>query len=295
MPEGGECYSSALVKIAQKDFKAAKLLFRKRLYPQALFMFQQSLEKAAKALHLKLSFVGSEQDLIDKLGHEITRKTLEMSISRVQKIFSIMLMELEELKGVPKELREEFAQEVLAIVKDPYEKALARKGEMFKTLNEVAKRAFDAISKEFKKDVEVIAGVINYSIQFFGYLIGLLLKEIAEIVKAKIATPLSHEGLFESIKKQVYVHRFSLLANIYLVAMVMWHAPFEDNVGELRYRRLTVEDDSLLVQWSKRLMKEMEKAKVLKRLEELIEEKDAPEFKKLLDAMLDTARRAFVG
>jgi HEPN domain-containing protein len=43
-----------LVKIAQKDFEAAELLFEKKLYPQAIYTLQQSLQKASKAALLKL-------------------------------------------------------------------------------------------------------------------------------------------------------------------------------------------------------------------------------------------------
>jgi hypothetical protein len=52
---------SVLIEIAQKDFEAAKVLFEKSLYSQAIYMLQQSLEKAIKALLLKFSIVKSEK------------------------------------------------------------------------------------------------------------------------------------------------------------------------------------------------------------------------------------------
>jgi len=46
-----------LVKIAQRDFEAFDVLFEKKLYPHAIFMLQQSLEKAIKALLIKLDVI----------------------------------------------------------------------------------------------------------------------------------------------------------------------------------------------------------------------------------------------
>jgi len=51
------------IEIAKNDFEAAKILFREELYLQAIFMLQQSLEKAIKALLLKFGIVDSEKAL----------------------------------------------------------------------------------------------------------------------------------------------------------------------------------------------------------------------------------------
>jgi HEPN domain-containing protein len=55
-----------LIKIAQKDFEAAKLLFERRLYPQAIYMLQQSLEKAIKASLLKLDIIEPKRSLRER-------------------------------------------------------------------------------------------------------------------------------------------------------------------------------------------------------------------------------------
>jgi HEPN domain-containing protein len=39
-----------LLMIAKKDLQASRVLFDNRLYPQAIFFFQQSVEKANKSL-----------------------------------------------------------------------------------------------------------------------------------------------------------------------------------------------------------------------------------------------------
>jgi hypothetical protein len=45
---------SVLIEIAQKDFEVAELLFKEKLYSQAIYMLQQSLEKAIKVSLLRL-------------------------------------------------------------------------------------------------------------------------------------------------------------------------------------------------------------------------------------------------
>jgi HEPN domain-containing protein len=65
-----------LVKIAQKDFEAAELLFEKKPYPQAIYMLQQSPQKASKAALLKSGLVMSEDELKKEIRHDDAKKTL---------------------------------------------------------------------------------------------------------------------------------------------------------------------------------------------------------------------------
>ena len=46
--------SAELIKLASSDLEACEILLKHELYPQAIFMAQQSLEKAIKAILLKL-------------------------------------------------------------------------------------------------------------------------------------------------------------------------------------------------------------------------------------------------
>jgi hypothetical protein len=56
--------------IAKKDLRASKVLYEKRLYSQSIFQFQQSVEKAAKAVGLLLSLVRpTKEDLTQEVGH----------------------------------------------------------------------------------------------------------------------------------------------------------------------------------------------------------------------------------
>ncbi|MCC6019616.1 MAG: HEPN domain-containing protein, partial [Candidatus Verstraetearchaeota archaeon] len=67
-----ESIAIEFIDVALSDFGASKLLFDGGFYPQALFMLQQSLEKAAKAILLKLKLVDVE-GIGEKIGHSIKR------------------------------------------------------------------------------------------------------------------------------------------------------------------------------------------------------------------------------
>ncbi|MCD6371860.1 MAG: HEPN domain-containing protein, partial [Candidatus Aenigmarchaeota archaeon] len=58
-----------LLEIAKKDLESAKILYKNNLYPQAVFFFQQSVEKANKALGLMLKLV-KEDELKNYIRHK---------------------------------------------------------------------------------------------------------------------------------------------------------------------------------------------------------------------------------
>ncbi|MCK5476364.1 MAG: HEPN domain-containing protein [Candidatus Aenigmarchaeota archaeon] len=60
-----------LLGVAERDLKATKVLYEKKLYPQAIFYFQQSVEKANKSFGLMLNII-SEKDLL-KISHNPTK------------------------------------------------------------------------------------------------------------------------------------------------------------------------------------------------------------------------------
>lgn len=66
--------------VARRDFEAAKFLMEHGLYPQALFMLQQSLEKVAKAVLLALN-LASIDDLKREVRHEILTRGLRLLLS----------------------------------------------------------------------------------------------------------------------------------------------------------------------------------------------------------------------
>jgi HEPN domain len=56
--------------IGRADLRASKLLYGRKLHPQAIFYLQQSVEKSVKAVGLLLSLVGpTKEDLVRDVGH----------------------------------------------------------------------------------------------------------------------------------------------------------------------------------------------------------------------------------
>jgi len=68
--------SKNLLTIAKSDLKASRELFKKRFYPQTVFLFQQSLEKTIKSFAISSEYF-SKQEVIN-FGHDIIKfyKTL---------------------------------------------------------------------------------------------------------------------------------------------------------------------------------------------------------------------------
>jgi len=60
-----------LLNIAKDDLKSSELLYKNKLYPQALFYYQQSVEKANKAFAIALNIIKPE-DIYKKVGHNST-------------------------------------------------------------------------------------------------------------------------------------------------------------------------------------------------------------------------------
>jgi len=55
------------LRVAERDYEAAKCLLQSGFYPQGLFLLQQALEKGLKALLVALG--ADEKKLKKKLGH----------------------------------------------------------------------------------------------------------------------------------------------------------------------------------------------------------------------------------
>ena len=73
-------YSEELLKIAEKDMKASKLLYNHEFYPQSVFYLQQSSEKSIKVLGLLAGEI-TEND-VRSIGHK-GMKILEKSLLRL--------------------------------------------------------------------------------------------------------------------------------------------------------------------------------------------------------------------
>jgi HEPN domain-containing protein len=264
-----------LTRISQKDFEAAKLLFKEGLYPQALYLLQQSLEKAAKASLLKLGIIKSEKEVRKRLGHQVATKTVAMIVDELLKIvMRILVTQLSHLQVEAEEIRKELTWRIIKCFARSYEDFLKGKEELFKTVDEIKQRAFDQINSECEKRINDLmdkAAELSFSITFVP-------EEVAELLAMSFrGFELSEEQEDEVL---LYIHLATLLSLI-----LVWHIPFECNLGALRYRYLSVDERTFLVYWGRSIIEHMEKAEMLKRLEEFLEGKKTSKYIEMLDAI----------
>ena len=61
--------AKSFAKIAKNDLRGSWILYKRGLYPQAVFLFQQAVEKDLKAIGLLIGTVSTSDDLLKKVGH----------------------------------------------------------------------------------------------------------------------------------------------------------------------------------------------------------------------------------
>ena len=272
---------SVLIEIAQKDFEAAKVLFEKSLCSQAIYMLQQSLEKAIKALLLKFNIVKSEKELKKKIGHDVVKRVLDLSANKLSDGVREVQRMLLQFKDLPKELGDLrlLAQEVEEYARQLREEFLKEKGELFELMEKVKEKAFGPADENVIKRVnEVVDKAANLS--------QLLTLPRTEVVE-RFALTISKYGKF---LKSVEEYVDELLADIYLsdalALLMVCHIPFDPEIIlDLRYWRPKIEENALLVWWGKDVIKQLEKMEMLKRIEEFIKKKRTPEREEILEAI----------
>lgn len=134
-----------LLEIAEKDLEASDLLWKKGLYPQSVFYFQQSVEKLNKAFGLK-----SNKVTVDMLQNEIGHKPLNIHVSILKEqkksfenykkfVEEKILNETDFLKkkDVNKHLKEinNFISETKALKNDPIKYANLQKEDLQQNLD----------------------------------------------------------------------------------------------------------------------------------------------------------------
>jgi HEPN domain-containing protein len=267
-----------LIRISQRDFEAATALFERGLYSQAIFMLQQSLEKAVKAVLLKIGIVDPEE-VKKRIGHSVAKKTLEMLANELPKRIVMILATISKrMKGEFEEIRRELLLDIIEVAALSYEEFLREKDELFKAMNEMGRRALDLIDEELNKKINELIDKIAAS----AWPIVFLPKEVMEKTTEKL---LKYKEFLKLTEEQIN----ELSAYIYLTdisgLLIEWHIPFEYNIEKLRYKLINIDEDTVLVQWSKSLIEQIKKTDMLKRLEEFIEGKKSPEGEKILNAI----------
>jgi len=260
-----------LIRISQKDFEAATVLFEKGFYPQAIFMLQQSLEKAVKAMLLKIGIVEPEE-VKNKIKHSVAKKTLEMLADKLPKrIMEILATILKQPKSGFEEIRKELVWDIIEVAVPFYEDFLREKDELFKAMDEIGRKALCQINEELDEKIASSAWSMTS-----------LPEEIIEKIILKL---LRYKEFFKLSEEQIN----ELSAYVYLTItsslLMIWHIPFEPNIERLRYQLPSIGENTVLFQWSKGLIEHIKKTNMLKRLKEFIEGKKSLESEKILDAI----------
>jgi HEPN domain-containing protein len=141
------------IEIAKNDFEAAKILFREELYLQAIFMLQQSLEKAIKALLLKFGIVDSEEALKYEIGHNVVENTLQL-------IAEIICNGIKEIQKQYKDLRT-LLQRVEEYAKFACEQYIREKDYLFKQIENFKDKVFEPINEENKKIINMVVDSVS--------------------------------------------------------------------------------------------------------------------------------------
>jgi hypothetical protein len=246
---------------------------------KAIYMLQQSLEKAVKALLLKFDIAKSEEELKNKIWHDVVKGTLNLLADKLRDGLREFQRVLPQSKDLPEELRDLrlLAQEVEKYARQAREEFLKEKGELFELMKKVKERAFDPADESvIKRANEVVDKATSLS-----WLLTLPRMEVVE----RVALTISKYGEFLKFVEE-YMDEF--LAGIYLLdalaLLMVCHIPFDPEIiSDLRYRRSRIEENAFLIWWSKDVMKQLDGTKMLKRIEEFIKKKRTPECKEILE------------
>ena len=253
-------------------------------------MLQQSLEKSAKAICLKLCIVKSEEELKKEIGHSILKKIPKLIVDNITEMFEQLLRYIEPIliltnlkDGISVNFADELnkiIQELRQTIEETFEEHQKKAKEFYGAIEEVAKKAFEKVDERSKKKID--EQIDRITIQKYSLFLPLTegLKE-AIIQYLKIA---------EKYGRPTSLSEDSILSMLHLattLGMIMcWHTPFEGNINKLRYRLLDLNNDTVLVQWGQDIVKQIEKTDMLTCLEEFTTaEIKSPICRKILDSL----------
>ncbi|RLE99445.1 MAG: hypothetical protein DRJ59_07980 [Thermoprotei archaeon] len=289
------------LRVAKKDFEASKLLMKHDLYPQALFMIQQSLEKIAKAILLALG-LASIEDLKREVGHKVLMGGIKLLLSTVTDKFMYSITY--RLMDKPMQFVTFFCmcsnalQHFDDLIRDSSKavkrlKRLVDKETMkgVEKLTEIGRKSLERANDEVLKEIDSI--VDKYS----SYLIdppslvkdvGIentylrlkdLLDSLCTCVKQKVKNRNQRTILLRGLKEHFKrfkdeIVRIMYLMDVYLYT-IMYHALFEANVSKLRYPEegwtpTNISSDSILVIESRKIIDTFDKVELFSIVENFI-------------------------
>jgi len=137
-----------LLEIAKTDLEASRILLSSKHHPQAIFLFEQSVEKGVKSIGLWMNVVTEEECKDMKIiGHQAWRifnHIMEIVPEKLKKGFEGIITDFQII------LREHFhlkQKESLTITEEPLKK-------MIKTLEKEAKKSQVLVYDLTRKDID---------------------------------------------------------------------------------------------------------------------------------------------
>jgi len=309
--------SVELIKVALKDFEASKVLLEKGLYSQAVFMFQQSLEKALKAILLKLGLVRAEE-LVKRIGHSVIRNALELMMHRSLENFVILAGEALEWLNKAKEYlpkdQKIYVEEMHNVVKKIivnmvrvsstiFSEFSKRREEILAGIKDLRRLAFNQLNEKTKEELDKILDKVTSlsivsilpsdAIEFISTLVSSITNLISTFPDDK------RKEISEQYEKYLDNAMLSLHLAYELSIMMSWYALLEPNISNIRYPMLkkrkrktilvsplSIDENTVIVKWCKNIIKYIDKTNMLICLREFIEERiESLECKDILDVL----------
>jgi HEPN domain-containing protein len=256
------------IEIAKNDFEAAKILFREELYLQAIFMLQQSLEKAIKALLLKFGIVDSEEALKYEIGHNVVKNTLQL----MAEMICNGIKEIQKIQKQYKDLRT-LLQKVEEYAKFACEQYIREKDYLFKQIENFKDKVFEPINEENKKIINMVVDSVSVLSSLLTLPFDELFESILRIISQhkELIKSNNNEERIKELEEQIKELQTNINLAIDLTLLLTYHIPFDSSIiEELRYRRSRIEENTILIWWSKQIMDLMLRANMFERIKGLI-------------------------
>lgn len=269
------------MRIAQRDFETAKVLFESKHYANAVYMLQQSIEKAAKAILIKLGLIRSEDELRREIGHKVSKalKLLESAMALL--ILDVLDRFLQLSENRAEDECSLLTFNSLYLMYSFYKEYMSKKVQIFSAIEEFSEIAFRDVNKDVERKAnEYIDGIFTYTYM----LSGLIPDEVIE-ARLRIAKCLSMN--VEDLKKLLTEEAMKLYLWESLSFLILDHIFFEKAANRLRYDIESIDENKFIVRWSKQIIDRIEDTKMLKCVEEYIEEEvREPKCREILNAIL---------
>jgi HEPN domain-containing protein len=277
----GKIDPSVLIEKSLSDFEVADILFDKkvpRYNPQAIFMLQQSLEKAIKAALVCLGLVKDEKELINKIGHEATKGTIELLRDKAKEsIIDLISLTIQKADSTNKE-------KVWMILKD-----IVPALNNLKTLDETVE---DYINKIMSSIFDVLQKIIRNGDDNMRKAIYLMCitneieKFIKEIIFEREKDKIIEQAVVDYVKNfyniitfintiQFKQYNVSLvLLSLYAILLIALHEPLDNIQAKLRYHLVEINEDEGIYRLSilikEKINTQINNKNILENLKELI-------------------------